>query len=253
MRIILIYIYFSVKSCCALLRIRTNIMKIRAMELTPNISGWKTNDRASRYMGLAIVVVLHAAVIVALLQYEPVRSAFTDAVPIMVSLISPQPAVEKLREPPKPLPVKPRVQLPTPPEPQQIIASTTEAPTPALAPAPPPPAPVTVAPLAQPQPAPVVAVPVVPPNFSADYLDNPPPVYPPLSRRVGEQGKVMLRVLVNAKGTVDKVELRTSSGSNQLDDAALDAVKRWRFVPARQGDQPVAAWVLIPITFSLKG
>ena len=97
------------------------------------------------------------------------------------------------------------------------------------------------------------ALPVVPPNFSASYLENPTPVYPPLARRVGEQGKVMLRVLVNAKGTADTVELRSSSGSTSLDEAALESVKHWRFVPARQGDQPVPAWVLIPITFSLKG
>jgi len=96
-------------------------------------------------------------------------------------------------------------------------------------------------------------LPVVPPSFSASYLENPAPVYPPLSRRVGEQGKVMLRVLVSAKGTADTVELRASSGSSRLDDAALESVKHWRFVPARQGDQPVAAWVLVPITFSLKG
>jgi protein TonB len=94
---------------------------------------------------------------------------------------------------------------------------------------------------------------VVPPNFSASYLDNPAPAYPPLSRRVGEQGKVMLRVLVNAKGNADTVELRSSSGSSRLDDAAVESVKHWRFVPARQGDQPVPAWVLVPITFSLKG
>jgi protein TonB len=231
-------------------------MQNRHMNLTANMSGWTTNDRSSRFTGLVIVVVLHAAVIAVLLQYEPVRSASTDAVPIMVSLIAPEPVVEKPNEPPKPLPVKPRVQLPAPPEPQQIIPSTTEAPTPVLAPAPPPPAPlapVAAAPPPQSQAVAPAPVPLIPPNFNADYLDNPPPVYPPLSRRVGEQGKVMLRVLVNARGTADKVELRTSSGSNRLDDAALDTVKHWRFVPARQGDQPVAAWVLIPITFSLKG
>lgn len=223
------------------------------MDVTANISGWKSNDRTSRYAGLALVVVLHAAVIVALLQYEPVRSAFTDAMPIMVSLITPQPVVEQPKELPKPLPVKPRIQLPTPPQPQQIITAVTETPQPVLAPTPPPPAPAPVAIAAPQPPAPVVAVPVIPPNFNADYLDNPPPVYPAISRRIGEQGKVMLRVLVNAKGTADKVELRSSSGSSRLDDAALDTVKRWRFVPARQGDQPVAAWVIIPITFSLKG
>lgn len=220
------------------------------MELTGKIQAWGEPNPRSRIAGIAITVLFHMAAVVALLQYEPVRSAFTAAMPIMVSLITPQPVAEKPAAPPKPLPVKPRVHLPTPPQPQQIITATTEAPQPALAP--PPPAAVAIAP-PQPAPAPIAAVPVVPPNFNADYLDNPPPVYPPLSRRIGEQGKVMLRVLVNATGNADKVELRSSSGSNRLDDAALDVVRRWRFVPARQGDQPVAAWVLIPITFSLKG
>ncbi len=68
-------------------------------------------------------------------------------------------------------------------------------------------------------------MPVVPPNFNASYLENPAPAYPPLSRRVGEQGKVMLRVLVNTRGTADTVELRLSSGSSRLDDAAVESVR----------------------------
>ena len=115
------------------------------------------------------------------------------------------PVVEKPQVLPKPLPVKPRVATPAPPVPQQIVTAAPTAPEPTLAPAPPPPAPVAAAP--PPAPAPAVALPVVPPNFSASYLENPAPAYPPLSRRVGEQGKVMLRVLVNAKGTADTVEL----------------------------------------------
>ncbi len=70
---------------------------------------------------------------------------------------------------------------------------------------------------------------------------------------MGEQGKVVLRVLVSAGGDPAKVEVRTSSGSEVLDEAALDAVKHWRFVPARKGEQPVEAWVLVPITFTLQG
>ncbi|MEO7726158.1 MAG: energy transducer TonB, partial [Burkholderiales bacterium] len=183
------------------------------MEVTTNLSGWKTNDRASRYGGFAVVIALHASVIAALLQYEPVRTALTEAVPIMVSLITPQPIVEKPQEPPKPLQVKPRVQPLTPPQPQQIITTTTSAPEPVLAPTPPPPAPPAPIAVTLPPPAPVVvAPPVSPPNFNADYLDNPPPAYPAFSRRVGEQGKVMLRVLVNAKGTAEKIELHSSSG-----------------------------------------
>ena len=173
--------------------------------------------------------------------------------PIMVSLITSQPIVEKLHVPPKPLPVKHTVQQPKPPEPQQLITAVRDTPAPALAPTPPPlpPAPVISAPA--PQPITATPVTVIPPNFNADYLDNPPPVYPALSRRLSEQGKVMLRVLVNARGGADKIELKSSSGSSRLDDVALETVKHWRFVPARQGDQPVPAWVLIPITFTLKG
>jgi len=221
------------------------------MEVTAHIAGWKAHDRSSRYAGFAVVVALHAAAIAALLQFEPARSALSEAMPIMVSLITLQPVVEKPQVLPKPLPVKPRVAAPTPPVRQQIVAAAPTAPEPALAPAPPLPAPVAAVP--PPAPAPAIVLPVVPPSFSASYLENPAPVYPPLSRRVGEQGKVMLRVLVSAKGTADTVELRASSGSSRLDDAALESVKHWRFVPARQGDQPVPAWVLIPITFSLKG
>lgn len=212
---------------------------------------WDAPNPRNRLVGIGVTLFLHVAAVVALLQYEPVRTAFTEAVPTMVSLISPLPVVEKPKVPPKPLPVKQRVERP--PEPQQIITSTVDAPTPALAPTPPPPAPVVAAAPTPVQPAPAVVAPVIPPNFQADYLDNPPPVYPALSRRMGEQGKIVLRMLVNAKGTADNVELRRSSGSSRLDDAALDVVKRWRFVPAKQGDQPVAAWLLIPITFSLKG
>jgi protein TonB len=223
------------------------------MEMVGNMQrSWGRNaDTRERMVTLTVTVFLHALAFFALLQYEPVRSAFTDAVPIMVSLITPPPVVEKPKELPKPLPVKKQVLRP--PEPQQIITSTVEAPAPALAPTPPPPAPPVVAAPAPVQPAPAVVVPVIPPNFQADYLDNPPPVYPSLSRRLGEQGRVMLRVLVNVKGTADKVELRSSSGSARLDDAALEVVKHWRFVPAKQGNEPVSAWVIIPITFSLRG
>jgi protein TonB len=91
------------------------------------------------------------------------------------------------------------------------------------------------------------------PNFNADYLENPAPVYPAAARRLGEQGRVILRVLVNVRGTADEVQVRTSSGFARLDDTARDTVRRWRFVPARRGAEPVAAWVLIPISFRLEG
>ena len=91
------------------------------------------------------------------------------------------------------------------------------------------------------------------PSLNADYLNNPPPTYPPQSRRFGEQGKVLLGVLVNANGGVEQVNLRKSSGYQRLDQAAQDSVKQWRFVPAKRGDQAVTAWVVVPISFSLEG
>lgn len=62
----------------------------------------------------------------------------------------------------------------------------------------------------------------------------------------------MLRVYVEASGQAAKVELRSSSGYERLDRAAIAAVSRWKFVPARQGADAVAAWVVVPIVFSLK-
>lgn len=90
-------------------------------------------------------------------------------------------------------------------------------------------------------------------RFDAAYLNNPTPDYPMASRRLREEGRVLLRVHVSADGLPTRIEVRTSSGSGRLDRAAEDAVARWRFVPARQGNQAIAAWVLVPIVFKLQG
>lgn len=97
------------------------------------------------------------------------------------------------------------------------------------------------------------AAPITPARFDAAYLQNPPPPYPPLAKRMGEQGRVMLRVFVSAEGRADGIEVKASSGSPRLDQAALETVRTWRFVPARQGDKPVGAWVIVPISFNLEG
>lgn len=90
-----------------------------------------------------------------------------------------------------------------------------------------------------------------PPEYAAAYLQNPPPAYPRSARRAGDQGTVVLRVLVSIEGVAARVELERSSGSASLDSAALDAVQRWRFVPARRGATPVEAWVKVPVVFRL--
>ncbi len=99
--------------------------------------------------------------------------------------------------------------------------------------------------------APVTATALVLPSSDADYLNNPPPAYPRVSRRMGEQGTVLLRVFINAEGRAEKVEIRTSSGYTRLDEAALETVQRWRYVPGKRAGQAEAMWFNVPIRFVL--
>jgi len=108
--------------------------------------------------------------------------------------------------------------------------------------------------VAEPEPKTQVAsVAVTPPSFNAAYLRNPAPRYPASARRAGTQGTVTLRVQVTREGLAARVEVEKSSGSPHLDAAALEAVKAWRFAPARQGAEPVESRVLVPIVFRLEG
>jgi protein TonB len=90
-----------------------------------------------------------------------------------------------------------------------------------------------------------------PPKFGVSYLHNPTPEYPRLARRLGEEGRVLLKVLVSADGSAASVNLEKSSGSERLDNAAISTVKHWRFVPARKGGDALSAYALVPIMFSL--
>ena len=222
--------------------------------------------RAAQPWVLAAVVALHALALIALASLKPVAQALGLPRPLMVSLLTPAP--QPPPEPPKPLPPKPRVtpepvrrEMPPPPVlaapatalSERMVEPTPTPPEPLPAVLPPPAAEPAkpVAAYVPPAPAPA-PVPVVPPRFDADYLDNPAPVYPPLSRRLGEEGRVLLRVFVNPDGSAAQVEVRESSGFERLDKVARDTVRRWRFLPARQGEAAVGAWVLVPIVFSLR-
>lgn len=90
------------------------------------------------------------------------------------------------------------------------------------------------------------------PQFEAAYLNNPRPAYPAMSRRLGEEGRVEVEVQVQADGLPSKVSLRRSSGYSRLDDAALEAIKRWKFIPAKRAGEPVAASVIVPMPFVLE-
>lgn len=198
---------------------------------------------------MAVVVAAHGLVLAVLLALR-MPAPITPPLALMVNMVAPQPPAPTPPEPevaPQPRPVAKR-ERPLPvaaPQPVLATPSTSVAAneTPQVA------APTPVAP---PAPAPAPPAPLSSPVVDADYLDNPKPVYPPLSRRLREEGKVVLRVFVEVSGSVGQVEVRSSSGFERLDKSAMAAVAQWKFKPARQGVEAVGAWVLVPIVFSVK-
>lgn len=90
------------------------------------------------------------------------------------------------------------------------------------------------------------------PVYKASYLNNQSPAYPLAARRMGLQGRVVLQVEVLADGRCGGIAIQTSSGYAMLDNAALEAVKSWHFVPARQAGNAIDKWFIIPVQFSLK-
>lgn len=85
----------------------------------------------------------------------------------------------------------------------------------------------------------------------ADYRTNPSPAYPHRSRRLGEEGTVILKVQVNEKGQPNSVEIKQSSGHKRLDQAAVETVRTWEFTPASTAGIPVRSTVLVPVKFRL--
>jgi len=165
----------------------------------------------------------------------------------------------KAAPPPKPLAavekVVPEKAAPEPPPPQDTGSSLPSDPEGELfrgtgglgtaAPAPPaPPAPVVAPP---PPPAPVIQA-----KEGANYLKNPRPPYPARAQREGWEGTTLLRVQVSALGKPGSIQIQTSSGRSVLDDAAIEAVKRWTFTPATQGGTAISGYVTVPIVFKLQ-
>jgi protein TonB len=104
---------------------------------------------------------------------------------------------------------------------------------------------------AEPKPLAPAPQPIVPPRAEAGQLTNPAPVYPNLSRRLREEGIVVLEILITADGTVSEIRIKNSSGYKRLDDSAVKAVKYWRYQPATQGGKAIDFWYEQPIEFNL--
>lgn len=201
---------------------------------------------ARRGARFAIVLAAHVALLWMLLELASRPEVRQAAQEIMVRLIEAPPSVQEVK-PPEPAPPRPQpVRRETPIQaPQPVLTAAPEAPAPAVAIAPPPPAPEAEA--APPAPPVVTTA-----RFDADYLSNPKPHYPTASRRLGEEGRVLLRVKVSPGGAPLVVELKQSCGFGRLDAAAKAAVERWRFIPARRGDEAIESWVSVPVVFSLQ-
>jgi protein TonB len=229
------------------------------------------------------VLLLHVGAVWAL-QSGLVRRAVESVVPetIMAVLIEPEPP--QVITPPKPVEAPP-----PPPVVHKAVKHEPPPPAPAPRPAPAPmpvakptpePAPqaplaaptqVALAPIAQPvaqaappappaPPAPVVVakavaaapVPVELPISDAEYLQNPKPTYPSISRKLREQGKVVVDVLIGPDGTAQQAKVQSSSGFDRLDAAAIATVQRWRYVPGKKGGVATAMWFSVPLNFVLE-
>ena len=194
---------------------------------------------ARRALRFALILGAHVAVLWGGFEAATRPELRTAAKQLMVSLIEaplPEEAPPQV-VPPPPVPQPTRVAKPLP------VAVAAEAPAPVEA--------VEAAPQPAPPAVELTAAAVTEARFDADYLSNPKPVYPVASRRLGEEGKVLLRVKVSPGGTPAVVEIKHPSGFPRLDAAAKAAVERWRFVPAQRGDDAIESWVTVPIVFSL--
>ncbi len=195
---------------------------------------------------IAAVVVVHVAVLGTWVAHPHVTTQ-PHEMTISMTMPASVPA-EATPAMPEAVPqVKPQAKTQAKPVLEKAVAPSPVAATPAATPT--PPAAVSTAAVA------ATSAPALPdrePDFSAAYLNNPKPVYPLAARRMGWQGKVIVRVEVLMSGAAGEVSLYQSSGREALDNAALAAVKNWRFTPARVAGQLITKTFLVPIPFKLE-
>jgi protein TonB len=236
------------------------------IRITAPASLQQTQKNAASLPAVLLVVLLHLLIGLMLLQKNQSQQPASTAVPMMVTFVHDNKAETPIEPPPAE--VKPVTQAK-----QKIVANTAEKAkllateeTTELNQKPvliaqqtveaseqvtPPIAATNEAP-AKVEPKPKSEPIYVAPSFGANYLHNPAPDYPLMARRKGEQGRVLIRVLVTLNGDAGNVTLEKSSGSTYLDEAALNAVKNWKFVPARSNNEAVSGYVTVPINFSLE-
>jgi periplasmic protein TonB len=203
------------------------------------------------------VVLFHVAALWAL-QTGLLRRAVEVIVPAQILAEMITPPAPKVEVPPAPAPTppvpKPKVKAPPPPPMPVAIADPTPAPNAPTGVVAPQPAPAPIA-------APVAAAPSPPappappkielPSSEASYLQNPAPVYPAMSKRLQEQGKVIVRVMIGVDGQPQNASVRRSSGFERLDRAAVEYVMKCRYVPGKVAGVAQAMWYDAPVNFEL--
>lgn len=223
---------------------------------------------ANRNVFIAVSVLVFHVLAIWALQTGLLMRTVEILVPVevlaqIIDLPTPKVTPMPPHPPTPPVPVKQAVTKPAPvkttpvPQPEpKLLAVPDATPTPNAPAAQPiaPPAPFapSVPVAAVPTPAPAAPARVELPSSDADYLSNPKPPYPPMSKRLGEQGKTVVRVLIGTDGLPQKAELRQSSGFERLDQSALATVMKWRYVPGKRGGVAEAMWFNVPVSFVLE-
>jgi protein TonB len=211
-----------------------------------------------KFAPLCAIILLHAGFFYALqngLLHQAVQALPKE---VFASFITPEPSPQP--EPPKPQPAPPKTvpvvkQLTVPRPVTPVVNPTPSEQAITLPPQPPAPsAPVAapiapVAPPVPPAPQPVALPKTI--SSGVEYLQAPQPEYPSISKRMGEEGKVVLRILINEHGKPERVEVQKSSGSARLDEAGRQAALRALFKPHLEDGKAVAVYAIVPIKFQL--
>ncbi|MFT3735576.1 MAG: energy transducer TonB [Rhodocyclaceae bacterium] len=232
--------------------------------MTPALP-WRTAAQLpplGRGLIFLLCLLLHAAAALILSQMvlnadTPLRE-FPDNTRIEVRWLTATPPPPATLPEPIPRAAMPRTTAPTPPvinaKPVAVITALAVAPSPSdthTLPAQPATAPTNVAEI-PPAPPPAARVEETPVQSARpDYAYNPKPDYPMLLREQGIGGTVLLRVWAGIDGLPGDITILKSSGYRLLDEAALRAVRSWRFLPARRGSERLASWVEFPVRFAI--
>lgn len=204
------------------------------------------------------VLLLHVGALWAL-QAGLLRRVVEVFVPAQVLVEMHTPQEDKPAPPPPvPTPVKTRQTPVSPPTPLAVTTPTPQPSETTLAPVDPsPPVTAAVKTSSNTTATATTSAPPAPPKVElpssdADYLNNPFPPYPPMSKRMGEQGKVIIRTLIGADGTAQDASVFKSSGFDRLDQAALTTARKWRYVPGKRAGVAEPMWFNVPFTFVLE-